>query len=183
MRPSSAATTWLRAIVHGALVVMALPLAAFAQNQPTKDDVRVAVQRFYNWYVPFANKANERPWMTALHRAGIAFSPEIVRALEQDSVAQSRAEDTIDGLDYDPLLNAQDPCEQYRVLSVRQAGTNYVVEIAGRGGCDNLSAPHILAEVTMRRDTLVFVNFRDPAQPEHDLLSTLRRLQGGGRPR
>ena len=164
-------------------ILLVTPRRSSAQGQPTKDDVRVAVQRFYNWYVPFSVNAHERPWMAALQHAGIAFSPELVRALVQDSIAQARSGDELVGLDYDPFLNAQDACEHYTVRSVRQVGARYLVTIGGGGGCDSSSAPRIVAEVTARHDTLVFVNFRDPAQPESDLLSTLRRLHPTERPR
>ena len=164
-------------------ILLVMPSRLSAQGQPTKDDVRVAVQRFYNWYVPFSVTAHGRPWMAALQHPGISFSPELVRALVQDSIAQARSGDELVGLDYDPLLNAQDACEHYTVRSVRQAGTRFVVTIGGGGGCDSSSAPRIVAELTAKHDSLVFVNFRDPAQPESDLLSTLRRLHSSERPR
>ena len=95
---------------------------------------------------------------------------------EAGFVAQARAEGEIDGLDWDPFLNSQDPCNQYEVRKVTKKGLNYLVEILGTGGCEEHTKPDIVAELTQQNGTWVFVNFRDSAGPGDDLLSALKRL-------
>jgi len=164
-------------------IVFALTLIAVA-NAPAQSTkpasqatVRNSVQKFYDWYAPYANRPKSfMPWMRALRRKGLAFSPELTRALRRDSVAQARAKGELVGLDYDPLLNSQDPCRRYTVSSVTRRASTFSVEVRGAGGCGRHTTPDVVMELRQSAGRLEVVNVRDPAHGNGDLLSALDRL-------
>src|SRR5438046_203437 len=85
-----------------------------AQSRKEADSGRAAVQHFYDWYVPRAANSRGRDMlMVAAVNGPLRFDHELVRWLRIDSIAQARATGEIDGLDGDPYLNAQDPCDVY----------------------------------------------------------------------
>lgn len=141
------------------------------------DSARVAretVGRFYSWYVPAAQKAGAD--MRALHDARWHFSPALVSALRADSAATDANPNEIVGLDMDPFLNSQDPCDRYAPTAVRRDGKTFLVDVRGSGGC----APHREIDVTVRvafdGTRPVFVNFIYPQPHNDDLLGLLARL-------
>ena len=171
-------------IALAASVFATAPRSANAQRtSPAADSVQRVVQSFYDWYVPFAQRYHGRAWMPALNYGRIRFSRELTRALRQDSVAQARAGNEIDGLDGDPFLNAQDPCDRYTVRSAKQKTSMWLLEIVGSGGCARHSKPDVIAEVSAGHDTLTFVNFIYPDSTGGDLLSLLRLLHPARRAR
>src|ERR1051325_600832 len=82
-------------------------------------DIRVVqdfVQEFYSWYVPVAAKSRSgRASDLALSSLASAFESSLVRQLKEDSDAQAKVSGDIVGLDFDPFLAAQDPCQRYEV--------------------------------------------------------------------
>jgi hypothetical protein len=103
-----------------------LPCSAVPQQKINSSDVRKSLQRFvqdfYDWYVPKAFGDHTGPaWDFALKYRKQAFSSELFRALQEDSDAQAKATDLV-GLDFDPFLNSQDPCEQYEAGDSNQIG-------------------------------------------------------------
>jgi hypothetical protein len=103
----------------------------YAQNQTaTPDSARDFVQQFYRWYVPVAlSKHQESSWDVALRDKKMDFSPELAQALQRDSDAQAKVKDDIVGLDFDPFLNTQDPCQRFELGKVTQVKTAYRVEV------------------------------------------------------
>lgn len=138
---------------------------------------RQFVQGFYDWYVPFAAAHTNGPAWDALPAAREqSFSPELLAALRKDAAVQAAGDD-IAGLDYDPFLNSQDPCERYEAGPATRDGAGYRVEVFGVCGGERHATADVVAELRPRGRTWVFANFRDPARDGGDLLSMLRRLE------
>jgi hypothetical protein len=172
-------------MVTCSLLLAASPGAPRAHSGSDAKAIRTVkrfVQGFLDWYVPEALEDHKVPASDlALKHKQSAFSPALFRALKADSEAE--AKDTsgfIVGLDFDPFLNAQDPCDHYKVGAVTHQRHRYLVEIHGYGGCADHRGPRVIAEVARRKGRWVFTNFHYPASgdvPRPDLLSTLRLLR------
>jgi hypothetical protein len=162
------------------LLLSALPYLLPAQatsGQQAPDSVRRFVQSFYDWYVPFALSDNRGPaWDLALKYRTSAFGPELLRSLREDSEAQARVEGVIVGLDFDPFLNSQDPCERYEVGRATQRGESYRVDVHALCAQNRNEDPEIVAELVRKGDSWVFVNFHYPSD-RSDLLTVLKLLR------
>lgn len=166
----------MKSLIAFTCLLAALAAGAEAQRpqQPPNRALPRFVQRFYDWYTPRALKTSGHPsWYAALSLRESLFARPLLRALRADSEAQSHAEGEAVGLDFDPLLNSQDPCGRYEVGRTTHRNQTYWVEIhrvcAGRRS----SSPTVTAELVLRDRSWVFVNFHYPH--EHtDLLAALR---------
>jgi hypothetical protein len=137
------------------------------------------VQAFYSWYVPIAlNDAapNTPAASRALTQRAPDFSPVLVRSLRGDFEAQSKANGEIVGLDFDPFLAAQDPCESYVVGSTSRRGFLYMVPVFGVCSGVKHRKPDVVAELVRRHGSWLFVNFLYPSN-KADLMSTLKLLR------
>ncbi len=126
----------------------------------SSESPREFVQAFYNWYVPKALAEKAGPaWQLALKQKSSVFSPELARALNEDSAAQARVTDDIVGLDFDPFLSSQDPCKQYQAGEAVRKGSNYVVDVYAV--CSGRKRPKadVAAELTRNDGRWLFVNF------------------------
>jgi hypothetical protein len=133
------------------------------------------VQQFYNWYVPISRaNTKETSWDIALRQKPDDFTPELVAALKADSVAQAKVPDDIVGLDFDPFLSGQDPCQRYVAeQSVEKAGA-YWVNVYGVCDGKKHSKPDVVAEVKQVQGHWIFTNFH--YLPKGDLLEVLRMM-------
>lgn len=162
------------------IFLWAAPLQARAypkDGQAVRKSVRSFVQEFYAWYVPIALRDNPVPASDiALKQKPSAFSQELFSALKEDSEAQAKAKGYIVGIDFDPFLACQDPCEKYEAGGVAKKGKVYRVDIYGICSGQNHKRLFVVAELARSHGSWVFVNFRYP--DVHDnLLSILRRLR------
>lgn len=151
--------------------------SADAQSSPVRASAspEQVVAEFYAWYAPMAQR-DPGPDMRAVRERPALFSPQLVRALRADSIATAQGGEEIDGLDGDPFLNAQDPCERYQPIRTRRAGQVYLVEVLGSGGCAVHQTPDVIVQVTFRDGSPVFTNFLYSRKRGDDLLSLLKRL-------
>ena len=140
------------------------------------DAVRDFVQKFYDWYVPSSRASSDRPAEIVLRERPSAFDSTLARGLKEDSDAQSKVAGDIVGLDFDPFLAAQDPCERYELVGVRKSGESYLATVRGVGGCENHEEADVDAEVISRDGAWVFTNVRYP-RLGGDLLTTLQKLR------
>ncbi len=163
------------------LLLSMLPCPIWPQQKIGGSDGRETpqafAQDFYNWYVPKALNDNPGPaWDIALRYRKHAFSPELFQALKDDSDAQAKASDLV-GLDFDPFLNSQDPCESYQVGSSTRKRSEYRVNVyancAGKG--KKTDVPSVVAVLVRKGGQWRFVNFEYP--DGGDLLSNLRVLR------
>lgn len=147
------------------------------QTRPAVDSARVAretVARFYAWYVPAAQRAGAD--MRALRDRRWHFNPSLVTALRADSTATVANPGEVVGLDMDPFLNSQDPCNRYAPTAVRRDGATFLVDVVGSGGCASHREPDVTVRVAFRGTTPVFVNFLYPKPANDDLLGVLKQL-------
>jgi len=134
------------------------------------------VQQFYDWYVPIALADSEGPASgRALKQKGSDFIPELFRALKDDADAQAHAEDIV-GLDFDPFLDSQDPCERYEVGDVVHLGNLYKVQVFSVCSGIKSKKPDVIAELVSKNGLWVFTNFLYP-EIHSDLLSILKSLR------
>jgi hypothetical protein len=147
-----------------------------ANVQPPAPGYRF-VQGFYDFYLPrLASGAAE--WDAIKRERGASFSPELLAALDQDAAAAAASPDEIVGLDFDPFLATQDPCEHYEVGPESPAGPNHRVEVFAVCGGTRELTPSVVAEIAQRGEAWVFVNFHYPGE-QTDLLRVLAELSAG----
>ena len=157
-----------------------LTLSACHRQAPvsgaTAESAVMFTQAFYKWYVP-----QGAHFEAAIRDSAGLFAPELLTALRADLEAQARNADEVVGLDWDPFLASQDPCESYRVARATRQGDAFLVDVYGvcRGATRSLApdTPDVIAELATRDGSWVFVNFRYPREAT-DLVTTLARLRG-----
>ena len=167
-------------LVNSGMAVTALIGAlnlAHSQSPPPPSTVAAerAVTDFYAWYVPMA-RSDKGPHLRALQERRAQFADPLDKALRAEWAATSEGGEEIDGLDADPLLNAQEPCEQYRPVRTTTRGMEFLVEVLGTGHCQVHQKPDVIVQVAWRENRPVFVNFLYSRRTGDDLLSLLRRL-------
>ncbi|CAN5880232.1 hypothetical protein BH11VER1_BH11VER1_20890 [soil metagenome] len=155
-----------------------LSCALPAQTPNGKEDtslVKTFVQEFYTWYVPMSLKGKSTPVSVVSSKSkGALFSAELVKALHEDNIAQSKSPDEIVGLDFDPFLNTQDPANRYETGKVRSKGANYEVEVFALYPGRKRGKPDVVVEVASKDGHFHFVNFHYPQS--ENLLSILKTL-------
>src|SRR5579863_9296774 len=166
-------------IMVGCVLFLMLPVqlqALPSADQSATNSVQRFVQGFYDWYVPLALKEGPFPTIDlALKEKSFLFSGALAQALHDDSAARAKSPEWIVGLDGDPFLNAQDPCEQYEAGQATQDGNRYKVEVfricSGKKG----ELPDVIAELEKKGDSWIFINFYYPG--DGDLLTELKLLK------
>lgn len=163
------------------LLATSYSLAQGTIPQSNQKSCRDFVQGFYDWYVPVALKHGRvRPADLALKYKGSAFSPELARALREDSEAQAKTKGELVGLDFDPFLNSQDPSERYVVGNVIPKGERYWVEVYSITLGKKSAKPEVAPELTLKDGQWVFVNFhygKSESSEDDNLMSTLKSLR------
>lgn len=156
---------------------LATSVNAQGSASSSSDAARQVAQRFYDWYVPRAAHPRGLDMiMAAAARGPLAFDPELVRWLRIDSTARALAKDEVDGLDGDPYLNAQDPCDVYTAQAVRGRSPVFLVEILGHGRCEAHLKPDVVVELTLTAGRWTATEFRDPSRNNEGLIPLLKRL-------
>lgn len=147
-------------------------------NQEVSESARRFVQQFYSWYVPRARANSPGPaWDLALKHKSSEFAPELARALKEDSEAQAKVQGEIVGLDFDPFLSAQDPCERYEAGRIVLKGAGYWVDIYGVCSGKRHEKADVVAELIQKDNHWLFVNFHYPK--DRNLLAVLKSLREG----
>jgi hypothetical protein len=171
------------------LLALACPL--WAQTEVAEKSRRSCgsfVQTFYDWYLPRAQK--EDFIQRALEHRKSSFSPELIRAVQEDYAAAARVPDEIVGLDFDPFLNTQDPAHRYVTGRVDLKQQRCWVAVYGIQNGRRSANRDVTPELTMSNGRWKFVNFHYP-EPScskcDNLLSLLDRLrrerEKSGKPR
>ena len=160
-------------------------------SQQPLEAARSFVQGFYDWYVGQVVKPHEGPaWTLAVDKKSYMFSPELLQAIKEDSDAQAKVSGEIVGLDFDPFLNTQDPCEHYKAGAVAQVGPSYRVGVSGVCSSNN-QKPDVIAELRRENDHWTFTNFiYEDVAKEHPnsanllaILKLLREERKGAKPK
>jgi hypothetical protein len=156
-------------------------LSPCSKSQSIQTSCKNFVQSFYEWYV--ANYDKPAGWLAVLLKEkSSAFSPKLLAALREYGEAPENSGDQISGLDFDPILNAQDNADKYVVEHVIRKGNTYWVEVYGILGGKKRAKPDVVPELMLREGRWVFVNFHYE-QRRSDLLTLLAKLQEKGRRR
>lgn len=146
-------------------------LGVAATDTAARSAARFA-QDFYDWYAHQGENADR-----AVKARPTLLAPELLAALRADVAAQARSPDDIVGIDWDPFLNTQDPCNPYRVGQVTRRGDTLLIAV--KGFCKDAAprpGPDVIAEVAWQADRWVFVDFRH-AEDRGSLLQDLARLK------
>lgn len=89
-----------------------------------------ATQAFYFWYVALPESRNGQPgWAMALDRKPPVLSARLRRALAADLASKARASGMIEGIDFDPFLDGQDPCLRFAIGKTRSEGAHELVQV------------------------------------------------------
>ncbi len=170
------------------LVALSIPLWVFALGQeadastlarhetkPTKS-ARQFVQRFYDAYVSkIWDVKSGDAWQPMLKAKALAFSPRLLSALVEDAAASSKSKDEIVGLDFDPILNSQDPAHKYVVGTISTRNGHYWVKVHSIDSGKPSEEVAVIAEVETHHQTWRFTNFVYPGN--QDLMTILRDLK------
>jgi hypothetical protein len=133
-------------------------------------------QDFYDWYVPIASAQKSEPASNAvLNRNPPVLAPELLRELQEDAAAQAKSQEIV-GIDFDPFLNSQDPCERYEVGTVRETGGNYQVDVHSICSGKRSEKPDVVAEMIFQNGSWLFANFRRTGGEGGDLRTILKQL-------
>ncbi len=174
----------LRVAVYMVLVLLAAPVISLGQtshsSEPAKACRQVA-QGFYDWYVTFALKVQDSDASdVALRDKPSVFSPDLFRALQEDSQAQAKAHGDLVGLDFDPFLNTQDPAQHYVLRNVTAKGDNCRVDVHSVDSGRTSSKPNVVAELELIDGKWLFVNFhygKSQWSADENLIAILKKLR------
>jgi len=129
---------------------------------------------FFSEYPADATRFTSVPaWVDVARQPDSVLTAELAQALEADYTEGTEVAGEVGGIDFDPFLASQDPCETYRVTRVVPDGDVYLAEVHG----DCLSeGPVVIVELVSHGDTFRFANFRYPSVSD-DLLSILHAMR------
>jgi len=152
-----------------------------------KENARVFVQQFYDWYKKLYNEG-----VTATDNVGtdvymIKHKPQylddsLLKAFIEYYKAEPKEADEVVGLDFDPILDSQDIGWDYQTGKVKQVGDKFFIDIH----CDTHGKPKdtilalppiIVAEVVKKSGQWKLVNLSYPP-PEGKGEDLLKMLEG-----
>ena len=175
------------------ILFMTMILDAKAQSIiDNKESARVFVQKFYDWYDKLYNtdlnnykhKYPEGLDTYVFKNKQQYFAQLLLKVYNDYDKAEPKDADEIVGLDFDPIMNAQDNGYDYQTGSVKQVGDKYFVDIhTGSVGQSRNSILKetvlITAEVAKENGQWKFVNFQYPPVngSESDLITILKNCK------
>lgn len=164
-------------IVAGILVsgLLMAPMGAGAAS-PESRSAQAFVQDFYTWYGQEEKKEHGMALSDyAIKTKPQLFSAAIIQGLEEDEAAQAKVPGEVVGLDFDPILNAQDDCGTYKAGKVKRVDDSYRVELFDHCSDAKPARPAVIAAVQKQKGSWVFVDFIYPGSG--DLFSELQALK------
>ena len=141
----------------GATTSAATRLAA-----PSDSSAVAFVRQFYAAYAPRAIAQGLSATDSIIIQQPAAFAPELLAALRQDAADRAAAKGEIAGLDFEPFLATQDPCQSYEVGEARRTGGSVGVSVYGVCQGKRTPQPVVIAEVTPTAETWQLANVRYP---------------------
>ena len=162
------------------LLFVAPAYGAFAQTKHADSSASAKrfAQSFYDWYTPFATSdsldrlgkisaevpTTERPEL---------FSPQLLAALRADFLAEANAKGDPAGIDFDPFLSGQNPCEQYKVGSISLRHKSYLAKVYPVCSGKLSDSVQVIAELQPTANGWQFINFHYP-RAHTDLVRALK---------
>lgn len=136
------------------------------------------VRDFYSWYVPIANGHQKGISSdVVLEKKPNLFYKPLLKALKFDAMRRMAVSGEINGLDFDPFLNSQDPAPRYTPKGVQKWQGLYQVQIFESDSDGSNPRLAVTAEVRVNEGKCEFTNFYYPKG--HSLMALLRRLHPG----
>jgi len=162
-------------VVFGAALLAPERMVAQVVSPPSDSVLTSAVhfvEAFYDWYLADLGSS----FRIAIEDSSALFAPALVRGLRADEEAKAQNPGYLVGLEADPFLSSQDPCDTYRVGPARRDGTSILVDV--RGDCYRRqdTRADVVAELAKSPSGWVFVNFRYP-RLDSDLMTDLAALE------
>ena len=108
------------------LSLLALGSACSARHDSVTTGAAAALQSFYDAYLPAFEQGRSRAF---LDDTTTLISPALRQALIADYQASAADSSEVVGLDFDPFLNSQDPCNSYRVGADSSVGAQHLVPV------------------------------------------------------
>jgi hypothetical protein len=144
------------ALLLALVAILAAPRILRSQNAAVDEhSCRAFVQKFYDWYVPITDSRNDR-FTVMLRPRRSSFNPTLWRMLVSDDEAQSRASEIV-GLDFDPIVNSQDPSPEFKVVSATITGNQCRALVIGFN--HGVREERVTPELTHSDGLWIFVNF------------------------
>lgn len=136
------------------------------------------VQDFYDWYVPITNSRDDR-FTVMLRPRRESFDPKLWQMLATEDEAQSHADEIV-GLDFDPIVNCQDPSPQFKALSVSISDNHCRALVIGFN--QGVREERVIPELVYSGRRWTFVNFHYRFEisgkwKDSDLIEILKDLQ------
>ena len=158
----------------------ATPPAPNQDSRSGQNSCRDFTQKFYDWYLPNTHhkeiKKNGKGALEfALEKRRSAFDPDLVRQLEH-----GEAKAKVEGepfLDFDPVLNSQDPAPQYSVEKVTLKANHCWADVYGVWPTQKNEKPDAVCELSLRDEQWFFVDFHYPDSEYPNSRSLLRTLR------
>ena len=121
---------WI-AICSASVIALQASVAQPATERSIPEEPRVFVQRFLATYVRWLNRDIGRLERMRGLRSGSPFVDlRLLEELEADFAAQaSDRSGSIVGIDWEPFVGGQDPCERYEVGSIRVKESARLVDV------------------------------------------------------
>lgn len=124
-------------------------------TRPDANSCRAFVQDFYDWYVPITSSRDDR-FTVMLRPRKSSFGPKLWQMLAADDEAQSHANEIV-GLDFDPILNSQDPSPKFIVKSATVKSDRCDAVVVGV--IQGTEEEHVMPELIHSSGRWIFVNF------------------------
>jgi hypothetical protein len=171
------------------LLCIAFSANVKAQAKPgDKESARIFVQKFYDWYgaLDAAHEPGDKgpgPMTLSLKHNPPYFESTLRRGIIADRKAQAKVPGELVGLDFDPIINAQDVRSGYQTGNVKQEGDKFFVDVHdiknGKSRSAILAAELVVtAEVAKIGGHWEFINFVYPkADGGRNLLDVLKGLK------
>lgn len=164
----------MRAALLLASIVLLGPglIPAQTVSAPTLSALDTA-REFYAWYVPIAQKSDGLA--AVLKQRPNALTPTLSAALKADRAASAKNKDEVVGLDGDPFLDSQDPCERYEVGTAAPGGTRALVPVYSICQGKRSPKPQFTVELVQQKDKWQIANIH--FQRGGDLMNLLAQLK------
>lgn len=167
---------WRIAIVVLLCCLIGSPAYTQRQSKLSEPSCREFAQDFYDWYVPKVS-VGDKDWHFALDQRGEAFAASLARALRNSDIEAKVDGDPV--LDFDPIINSQDPGDRYTVRSVTISHNRCFARVYGlwrKPTTDSGQILNVVAEMAIEKGHWAFVNFDYPRSGVVPAVSLLRIL-------
>jgi hypothetical protein len=136
--------------------------APTSQPDSQADSVRRFVQQFYDWYVPLVVPHRPDQNVDSTVQLRDAFlDTALVRELDEDLAAKKKAPPgELEGINFDPFLNSQDPCPRYVAGLAQRGERDYFVDVRPDCGASAYQPKHFIAVVRPYDRSFRFADFQ-----------------------